>query len=104
MKKVISRKNGKTYYKTIANFSASANNRYAFYKGEIYWVRKAEKSDNNDTEKYVIVKGTFFSDSDNWDVMKSNDPITLHNGYNGTYVMDMRVKKSIVKNVLTYID
>ena len=104
MKKVVSKRNGKTYYKTVANFRASANNKYAFYNGETYWVRKADEFDQVDPEEFVMVKGTFFCDLHYWELMFSHDPVSLANGYNGTYVFDFPVKKSTVRNVLSYVD
>ena len=104
MKKAVSKRNNKTYFKTVANFVANGNRNFVFIENGIYWVRKAEETDNVDPEKFVIVKGTFFSHTDNWKVESSTDPVTLANGYNGTYVMDTPIEKETAKLVLSYTD
>ena len=102
MKNVISKLDKKTYFKTEAKFSGSSGyDLFSFSKGEIYWVRKVDSSDNVDSSEFVIVKGTF----DHFgDALSHNLNRNSINRYNGTYSFGIPVKKEIAKLILSYID
>lgn len=102
MKKVISKRDKKTYFKTVAKFEANTDYEFfAFSTGEIYWVRKADSSDNVDPNEYVIIKGTFNNSADALNHLLDKNSI---NRYTGTYSLGIPVKKEIAKLVLSYVD
>lgn len=102
MKKVISKIDKRTYFKTEAKFSASTDyDLFTFSEGEIYFVRKADSSDNVDPDEFVIVKGTF---NHAGDALRHNLDKNAINSYNGTYSFGIPVRKEIAKSILTYID
>mgnify|MGYP000785280113 CR=1 FL=1 len=101
MKTVVSKLDKKKYYKTIAGFTTKADDRNSFIKGENYWVRNVDASDNVDSEKYCVIKGTFNCESDALAHALYSNAI---NRYNGTYHFRLIVLKSVAKESLKYCD
>lgn len=110
MKTVISKKDGKKYFKTIAKCSGNADDFNAFIKGKIYWVRNVDASDNVDADKYCAVKGDFYNFADaqtHIDVLNMlhcSIPRETIPPYTSTYIYGLIVLKSQLKLILDYCD